>query len=338
MQTKLRSTQRNRFFVTAGVALCLLIAGFVRAQDPIETIRIESDLVDLKVSVLGAAPTTTMMPMLQQKDFVVMEDGSPQEISFFAAADAPFDLVLLLDLSGSNSKKLKMIRNSAKRFIEATRPTDRVAIVSFTDRPALYSAFTLDRNKLKKSIDQMDDAYGGTNFWDSLDWVIKVLVPQGSGRRNAIVVMTDGVDNALPGVYGDGSAIGFNALLENIRNSESIVFPIYLDTEAENVKTHGYSREAYALAREQLALIATACATPMYRAAKLSDLDKVYEQVVRDLSMVYSIGYRPSNKTLDGKWRSVEVRLLEHPDLLARTKRGYYAKLSESSQLTTPNP
>ena len=42
-------------------------------------------------------------------------------------AEAPFDLVLLLDLSGSNSKKLKMIRNSAKRFVEATRPTDRVA-------------------------------------------------------------------------------------------------------------------------------------------------------------------------------------------------------------------
>jgi len=325
----------TRFLIAAGLVLCL--AALVRAQDPIETIRIESDLVDLKVSVLGGAPTA-MMPMLQQKDFVVLEDGRPQNISFFAAADAPFDLVLLLDLSGSNAKKLKMIKNSAKRFIEATRPTDRVAIVSFTDRPALYSSFTLDRNKLKKSIDQMDDAYGGTNFWDSLDWVIRVLVPQGSGRRNAIVVMTDGVDNALPDVYGDGSSVSFNTMLENIRNSESIVFPIYLDTEEENVKSYRYPRSAYAMARDQLALIASACATPMYRAAKLSDLDQVYEQVVHDLSTVYSIGYRPSNRTLDGKWRSVEVRLLEHPDLLARTKRGYYAKVGEASQLTTPNP
>ena len=68
------------------------------------------------------------------------------------------------------------------------------------------------------------------------------------------------------------------------------------------------------------------------RAAKLSDLDAVYAQVVRDLSTVYSIGYSPSNKSLDGKWRSVEVQLVNRPDLFARTKRGYYAKLAEPSQ------
>ena len=331
MQTKFRSATRTRFFVAASLVLCVLFLGLVRGQDPIETIRIDSDLVDLKVSVIGAGPNVKV-PTLEQKDFVVLEDGAPQEISFFAAADTPFDLVLLLDLSGSNSKKLKMIRDSAKRFVDATRPTDRLAIVSFTDRPALYSSFTLDRAKLKRSIGDMDDAYGGTNFWDSLEWVIKVLVPQGSGRRNAVVVMTDGVDNAIPDVSGEGSRTGFDTLLEDVRNSETIVFPIYLDTEEENVKNHRYPRTAYATAREQLALIAAACGTPMYRAAKLSDLDKVYAQVVRDLSTVYSIGYRPSNKTLDGKWRSVEVRLVERPDLFARAKRGYYAKVAEASR------
>jgi hypothetical protein len=70
----------------------------------------------------------------------------------------------------------------------------------------------------------------------------------------------------------------------------------------------------------------------MYRAAKVKDLDQVYAQVVRDLSTVYSIGYRPTNKSLDGKWRSVQVQLVQRPDLSARTKRGYYAKLAESSQ------
>ena len=336
MQIKFRTAAPARFCIVASLVVCMLFLGLVRGQDPrgqdpVETIRIDSDLVDLKVSVIGAGPNK-VVPPLEQKDFVVLEDGEPQQISFFAAADTPFDLVLLLDLSGSNSKNLKMIRNSAKRFVDATRPTDRVAIVSFTDQPALYSSFTLDRTKLKKSIDMMDDAYGGTNFWDSLNWVVKVLAPQGSGRRNAVVVMTDGVDNALPGIDGEGSHTDFDSLLENIRNSETIVFPIYLDTEAENVKKHHYPPGAYAQAREQLALISSACATPMYRAAKLADLDKVYAQVVQDLSTVYSIGYRPSNKSLDGKWRSVEIRLVERPDLLARTKRGYYAKLDSASR------
>jgi len=306
--------------------LVLLFSSIVRAQDTVETIRIDSDLVDLKVSVLGFAPNS-QPPVLEPKDFVVLEDGVPQEISFFAAADTPFDLVLLLDLSGSNSKNLKMIRTSAKRFVDAARDVDRIALVTFTDQPALYSSFTLDRKKLKKTIDEMDEAIGGTNFWDAMDYVLRDLIPQGSGlRRSAIVVMTDGIDNALPDVPGPGSRIPFERLLEKIRNSETIVFPIYLDTEEENVKRYHVPREAYAQAREQLAQIASACGTPMYRANRLSDLDTVYAQVVRDLSTVYSIGYRPTNRSLDGKWRSVEVHLMNRSDVFARTKRGYYAK------------
>ena len=304
----------------------------IRGQDTVETIRIDSDLVDLKVSVLGSASNGTA-PLLEQKDFRILEDGVPQEITFFAAADAPFDLVLLLDLSGSNSKNLKMIRNSAKRFVDAARDIDRIALVAFTDQPALYSSFSLDRRKLKKSIDEMDEAIGGTNFWDSLDYVLKDLIDQGGGlRRTAIVVMTDGVDNALPDVPGPGSRTPFDKLLENIRNSESIIFPIYLDTEEENVKRYHVPRAAYAQAREQLRLIANVCGTTLYRAAKLKDLDTVYAQVVRDLSTVYSIGYRPTNKTLDGKWRQVEVQLVSRPELFARTKRGYLAKLVEPSR------
>jgi VWFA-related protein len=304
----------------------LLLGSIVLSQDPIETIRIDSDLVDLKVSVLGFPPNTEP-PLLEAKDFVVLEDGVPQEISFFAAADTPFDLVLLLDLSGSNSKNLKMIRNSAKRFVDAARDVDRIALVTFTDQPALYSSFTLDRKKLKKTIDEMDEAIGGTNFWDSMDYVLRDLIPQGSGlRRSAIVVMTDGIDNALPDVPGPGSRLSFAGLIERIRTSESIVFPIYLDTEEENVKRYHVPRAAYAQAREQLGQIANVCGTPFYRAAQLSDLDAVYAQVVRDLSTVYSIGYRPTNRLLDGKWRSVEVLLMRRSDLFARTKRGYYAK------------
>jgi VWFA-related protein len=317
-------------FISLICLTLLFFFGEIQAQDPLETIRIESDLVDLKVSVLGFAPNAPT-PLLDQKDFVVLEDGAPQEISFFAAADAPFDLVLLLDLSGSNSKNLKMIRNSAKRFVDAARDVDRIALVTFTDSPALYSSFTLDRRRLKKSIDDMDEAIGGTNFWDSLDFVLRDLIPRGSGsRRSAVVVMTDGIDNALPDVPGPGSRIPFEKLIENIRTSETIIFPIYLDTEEENVKRYHVPRLAYAQARQQLGQIAAACGTTLYHAAKLNDLDTVYAQVVRDLSTVYSIGYRPANKSLDGKWRSVEVQLVNRPELSARTKRGYYAKLVET--------
>jgi VWFA-related protein len=311
--------------------VALLLASIAAGQDPIETIRIDSDLVDLKVSVLGFDPKAPV-PLLDPRDFLVLEDGIPQEISFFAAADTPFDLVLVLDLSGSNSKNVKMIRNSAKRFVDAARDIDRIALVTFTDQPALYSPFTLDRRKLKKTIDEIDEAVGGTNFWDSMDYVLNDLIPAGTGpRRSAIVVMTDGIDNALPEVPGTGSRVTFERLINKIRNSETLVFPIYLDTEEENVKRYHVPRAAYAQARAQLSQISVVCGTPMYQARQLRDLDAVYAQVVRDLSTVYSIGYRPTNKTLDGKWRSVEVHLIKRSDLFARTKRGYYAKLLEKS-------
>jgi VWFA-related protein len=340
MQTKmlaqrLKGAKESRRDTFAPLRLCasillltVLVASIAVSQDPVETVRIDSDLVDLKVSVLGFPPNTAP-PVLEPKDFVVLEDGVPQEITFFAAADTPFDLVLLLDLSGSNSKNLKMIRNSAKRFVDAARDIDRIALVTFTDQPALYSSFSLDRKKLKKLIDEMDEAIGGTNFWDAMDYVLRDLIPQNAGplRRSAIVVMTDGIDNALPDVPGPGSRMPFEVLLEQIRRSESIVFPIYLDTEEENVKHYHVPRAAYTLAREQLAQIASVCGTPMYKASRLSDLDAVYAQVVRDLSTVYSIGYRPTNRTLDGRWRNVEVLLMNRTDLSARTKRGYYAKL-----------
>src|SRR5262245_32864251 len=98
------------------IIISFFLIGSGRSQDPVETVRIESDLVDLKVSVLGFSSDADAA-VLDQKDFEVLEDGSKQDIAFFAAADAPFDLLLLLDVSGSASGKLKLIRNSARRFV-----------------------------------------------------------------------------------------------------------------------------------------------------------------------------------------------------------------------------
>lgn len=330
MKYRVVDSKKLRWLVILTAILPLLFVGTsARMQDPSEVIRIESDLVDLKVSVI-ARNTSTLAPLLTQKDFTVLEDGAPQEIAFFAAADTPFDLVLLLDLSGSNKKNLKMIRNSAKRFVEAARDVDQIALVAFTDQVWIYSPFTLDRAKLKKAIDQMDEAEGGTNFWDSLDYVLRVLVHRKDMRRSAVVVMTDGVDNALPNVAGLGSQITFDSLLARVENSDTVVFPIYLDTEEESVKRYHVPRAAYVLARQQLGQIASTCGTELYRASKLSDLDQLYPRVINDLRTVYSISYRPSNRAPDGKWRTVSVELPNRPELVARTKKGYYPKLFPS--------
>jgi Ca-activated chloride channel family protein len=319
---QLSKTLLSVFLALLVPAMCLCQSG-----EPVDTIRVDSDLVDLKVSVLSLKAQNPAID-LQQKDFLVIEDGQPQDISFFAAADTPFDLVLLLDLSGSTNKKLKLIRRSAKRFVEATRPVDRVSVVTFTDRPLVVCPLTADRSLLKHSIDHIEKPEGGTNFWDSLRYVLAILDTSGNGsRRSAVVVMTDGVDNALPDVFGDGSATSFDKLQDIVRASDSIVFPIYLDTEAEQLRQHRTPRDAYAMAREQLGQIAEASGSQLYRAEKLKDLDDVYEQVIGDLSRIYSIGYRPSNTLRDGKWRSVSVKIQDRPEAAARTKQGYFSRI-----------
>lgn len=294
--------------------------------DDTETVRVETELVDLNVSVF-AQDRARAVGQLGQKDFLVFENGVPEEIAFFASASAPFDLVLLLDLSGSTADKLDLVRKSARRFVEAARPEDRIAVVTFTDAPRVVSGLTSDRKELINRIKKIEKPKGGTNFWDSLSFVLTSLMNQpGSSRRGAVIAMTDGVDNALPDVPGEGSRKSFEELLEIIRRSGTIVLPIYLDTEEEMVMQGRANRQAYFIARQQLFIIAEESGGNIYRAARVEDLKGVYEQVIRDLSTVYSIGYRPANRVRDGSWRTVAVRLAGRPDLAARTKRGYYAK------------
>src|SRR5260370_23943495 len=202
-----------------------------QTQEPTETIRIDTDLVNVSVSVLSRQASLPRSA-LEQKNFAVFENGEPQEISFFASAETPFDLVLLLDLSGSIADKVKLIRTSSKRFVDAARPGDRIAIVTFTSDVQVVSRLTLDHEALKTSIDQIAKPRGGTNFWDALRFVLEHIVGQSriEGRRSAVLVITEGVDNALPDVFGDGSVTTFGELIEIARRSDVIAPPPPLHT------------------------------------------------------------------------------------------------------------
>src|SRR5437763_8723904 len=250
-------------------AHCLLPTASGQSAEPADIIRVDTDLVNLSVSVFNRKSAVNTIA-LQQKDFAVFDDGAPQDISLFASGESPFDLVLLLDLAGSTANKIGLIRKSARRFIDAARPEDRIAILTFTADIQIISKLTSDREALKKSIDDIDKPIGGTNFWDALAFVLDHVVVQSrvEKRRSAVVLMTDGVDNALPGVYGDGSKTTFDQLLEEVRHLETIVLPIYLDTEKE-ANRNSTPASAYAMAREELAMLAAESGNTVYRAAKL---------------------------------------------------------------------
>ena len=149
-------------------------------------------------------------------------------------------------------------------------------------------------------------------------------------RRRAIVIMSDGVENALSSAgsflgESSGSNISFADLLEAVRKSDEIVIPIYLDTESDRSYSSAFTKRIYQNARNTLALLAQESGGFYYRARKIEDLNGVYDQVINDLGKVYSLGYKPTNEKRDGAWRKVEIQLNGRPDLTARSRPGYYA-------------
>jgi VWFA-related protein len=290
--------------------------------DEDDVVRVDTNLVSLNVSVLDTK-LKSFIGALEQKDFKVFEDGHEESISYFAATNVPFDLVLLIDLSGSTADKRDLIRKSTQRFIEAARPSDRLAIVTFADTTEVVSPLTSDRARLIEGARRIQGG-GGTRLWDALKFTLdQVVGPKTFGRRRAIVLMTDGVDNALG--EGAGSEISFANLLEAVRKRDELIIPIYLDTESDRGFLPDFGKRMYENARKTLALLAEESGGLYYQARKIADLNGVYEQVINDLGKVYSLGYKPTNGKRDGSWRRVQIQMTNRPDLNARARPGYYA-------------
>jgi VWFA-related protein len=292
--------------------------------DPSDVIRTETNLVSLNVSVFNSK-SKMFVGSLTKDDFRVTEDGQEQTVSYFASTAVPFDLVLLVDLSGSTAEKRDLIKSSTLRFIEAARPDDRLAIVTFSDRTNVISPLTLDREQLKASVANMN-GLGGSNVWDAVKFALDTVIgPKTLERRRAVVLMSDGVDGALTR-YGPrrGSTISFADLLEQVRQTDTLVVPIYLDTE--EAMGGGYMQGDYENARRTLNLLALESGGSYYKAKKLADLEGVYEQVINDLGKIYSLGYKPTNPARDNTWRNVRISIANREDLVTRARPGYYAQ------------
>ncbi|HSO75417.1 MAG TPA: VWA domain-containing protein, partial [Blastocatellia bacterium] len=289
-----------------------------------DAIVLKSSLVNLNVSVTNRSGAA--FGNLKKEDFHVAENGEAQKVEFFAPTTAPFNLVLLLDLSGSIQDKLEVIKAAAVRFLDVIEPQDRVAVVTFTDQVRVVSPLTANRNELKERILAIRRPQGGTAFYEALWFSLVDTLRNSRGQRNAIVVMTDGVDSSLDRYNPAPTRVSFNQLARRLEESDTLVFPIYLDTEYEEVFERGNSTsEAYAIGRDQLDRIAEVSGARLFRAEKPSDLAGVYKQVAAAIRTMYSVGYYPTNLEKDGTYRRVRVTV-DKPDAAVRTRKGYYAK------------
>jgi Ca-activated chloride channel family protein len=290
-----------------------------------DVVRVDTQLVTMNVSVVER-DTNRGLADLTARDFRLFENGTPQNITSFESSSAPFNMFLLIDLSGSTKEVVRLIREAALRFVDATRPGDRIAVITFANTPVIVSPLTADRELLRERINGIQEPSGSTRLYDSVKFTLDEVAKQaGSARRNAVILMSDGLDSTFPNVKGEGSKLDFRDLIGEVNEFDGVLYSLWLDTEYDALSPEDVQPETVDLAHDRMQELADAGGGAFYEVEKLQDLAGAYERVVADLGTVYSIGYQPSNHVRDGKWRTIKVDVLR-PNAVARGKHGYYAK------------
>src|SRR5258705_9085168 len=156
---------------------------------------------------------------MHESDFTVYENGVERRVTNVVPTSEPFNLVLLLDVSGSVEERMDFIRKAARDFLRTVSPQDRIAIISFRDDIQVISNFSTDRQMLSRKLDEID-AGGGTAPYDALGYVLADTVEQLCGERTAVAIMSDSVDNK--------SFVPFPAILEATMESGALIYPLYV--------------------------------------------------------------------------------------------------------------
>lgn len=287
------------------------------------TIKIDTKLVSLNVSVMSKDGRA--ISSLKDNNFQVFEDGVLQQIEHFEPVNSPFNLVILIDLSGSTIDKIDVLRRAVLRFIDVCKPNDRIAIVTFTRSVQVVCELTNDRQLIKQRLQYMSMPKGGTAFYEATWFTITQMFKQVEGQRNAVVILSDGVDNSISVTYPMPTRVTFDQILRKVQEMGVLIFPIYLDTEKDNVSQMIEEPGSYVIARKQLGALAESSGGVYFKADRPDNLEGVYEKVAADLRTLYSISYYPTNTNRDGTWRKLKVKV-DKADLAVRTRRGYYAK------------
>ena len=299
----------------------LLCCGDVRAQSTQGTFRSGVDLVSLNVIVTDAKEK--FVSGLQQNDFTVFEDGVQQEVSFFAAANVPLDLAVLLDTSSSMSDKIMTVQEAAIGFASHLREGDRISVIGINDSARTLHPLDGDVKGACEAI-RHTTAGGGTALYNALYTTIrqmqKVHATDGDFRRQAIAVLTDGDDTT--------SLVSFDDVLALAKQAGIAVYTIALKSPYPTIAltTQKYFSEAE-FAMKSLALETGARS---FFPTDITQLAGVYGMITDELSNQYAIGYTSNNPKQDGSFRRIMVRV-DEPNVRTRTRSGYQVAKTQLS-------
>jgi VWFA-related protein len=337
-----------------------------------DVVRVETQLV----SVPAVVTDRNGHPLagLRAENFVVLEDGKPQHVTNFTTTEAPFEIALLLDTSGSTRDELGLIRDAANAFINALRPGDRVGIVAFNNAPRngsplatveVLSGLDSNRKALRAAIENLGTS-NGTPFYDGLgrvaDQVFRDPPREEMRGRRAVVALTDGVDSSSDSGYDDARAklarAGLASYFIQVNTEEYVEDRLLKDCQDDGRLTLSakqlerfrqlfvpqaekedyqdfcrmgqferldISRKLYNLARKEMGEMARASGGRAFAAGSVQEARAAFAEVANEIGAQYSMGYYPSNKTRDGRFRQIKVEVRGVKDASVRAREGYFA-------------
>lgn len=298
---------RSFMSVAALASLLVVIDAPSSAQSPF---RGGIDLVSLDVCVRDSMGR--FVTDLKPDDFLVLENGKPQRISFvMPSGTLPLRALLLVDRSGSmHGAKLERAVEAAGLFARRLGPADQLGIIAFNQRAARLYPFSSNLAGVPAALASVT-ATGSTSLYDALlvaaNDLARARSEGASETREAVIVLSDGDDTA--------SLVGFDEVLPVLRRSGALVYTVSL-RESRKGEWLGASWPLLALARDTGA---RALGVP-----SLDALPALYAEIDAEVRHLYRIGYVSTDERRDGQWRQVSVRVPTR-DARVRTRAGYYA-------------
>lgn len=296
-----------RTFTTLALLGTAVLTAFAQ-QEP--TFRATTQIVSVPTTVTDGQGR--LVPNLQQDQFSILDNGKPQEITFFQNETQPFTVVVMLDYSASMTANLELLRAATEQFLLRMLPQDKGMVGAFSDRIEFSGNFTNDRDDLISALKDLQ--YGNpTRLWDAVDQSIEML--KSVQGRKIVLVFTDGDDTY--------SKAGFGSVLDRARQEETIVYAIGLQSVYFNGQRMVRSQPDRSLRK-----IAEETGGGYFELKQTDELAPTFTRVAQELHSLYALGFTPA--VLDGKEHKLEVKM-KTASQNARARRTYIASAARLS-------
>lgn len=310
---------RNASALILSVVAVLTFSLQSHGQDD-DIVKVDTSIVVVNVTV--ADRSGRAVSALKRPEFTVLEDGVKQDIVDFLAEETPFAAVILIDTSGSMESRVSLARSAAITFLKGLRSNDVAAVYNFDSKIELVQDFSSTTDLSDRAFELRSK--GMTVLNDAVLRAASALSNRPE-RRRAIIVLSDGYDTL--------SSTSFDKALKAASDANANIYTVDMSPQpeydaaertAEAVRRRNQTQGVLKKFAERTGGLFVA--TPGGQAMRDS-----FRQFVEELGQQYTLTYTPTNTKLDGKFRSIEVRVAR-PELMIRTRKGYNAPRPERSR------